>query len=332
MRAVRKRGNDVFLDVAVSDPVAGPGEAVVRPSRVGIGPADLAVARGEIPFQGTLGHQFVGVVESVVEGPLMRLMGNRVVGQINVADPTSDLARRGLSNHDPGRRVLGLRGMDGCMADRFVIPAVNLVAVPNGVDNDRAIFAEPLAAAVHASRIVSLQGKGFVTVLGDNLSALLCAQVMELLNNTVRLLGRRPERFTLAERWGVKHRHVEEVGLRGDQDVVIVCTGSAADFALAVRMVRPRGKIVLKTEPLPLPGVESGGAESGGSFDLTPVIRDEIEIYGARCGSVADAIGLLASGAIDLTGLITRRFRFDDAIAALRAAAEPDQIKVVVDW
>ena len=64
---------------------------------------------------------------------------------------------------------------------------------------------------------------------------------------------------------------------------------------------------------------------------LTEVIRDEIEIYGARCGSVADAAGVLSTGSVEVASLITKRLRFDDAIAGLRAASDPDQIKVVLE-
>lgn len=330
MKAVRKRGTDVLLDTDSPDPTPEQGCAIVRPTRLAVGPADLAAVRGEIDHEGVLGHRFVGVVELAPAGAGERLTGKRVVGNINVADASSELARRGLANHDPERRILGLKNMDGCFAERFSIPASNLVPVPDAIDDDHAVFAEPLAAAVHASRIVHLEGKGFVTVLGDTLAALLCSQVMEPLNNTVRLLGHRPERFSLAEKWGVRHRHVEEVGLRADQDVVIVCTGSPADFARAARMVRPRGKIVLKAEPTPVPSANPTRHDNA-DIDLTPIIENEIEVFGARCGSVADAIGQLSAGAIDLTGLITKRFRFDDAIAAIRAAAEPEQNQVVID-
>lgn len=330
MKAVRKRGSDVLLDAETPEPTPAAGEAVVRPTLAGIGPSDLAMARGEIPFEGVMGHQFVGVVASLGEGADERWLGARVVGNINIAGTGSELARRGLGNHAPDRRVLGLLGRDGCFAEVFTLPVSNLARVPDGLDDDQAVFAEPLAGAVHASRIVHLEGKGFVTVIGDNLSALLCAQVMEPLNNTVRLLGRRPERFERAEKWGVKHRHIGDVGLRGDQDVVIVCTGSAADFRLALGMVRPRGKIVLKTEPIPLPGVTSD-ADGDARVDLTPVIRDEIEVYGARCGSVGDALGVLASGAVDVTSMVTKRVRLDDAVKGLRAAGDADQIKVVIE-
>ena len=327
MKAILKRGGDVLLDSAAAEPEPGAGEALIRTTLAGIGASDLAVARGDIPHEGVMGHQFVGIVERLGPGADDGWIGARVVGNINIADPAGELARKGLGNHDRDRRVLGLLGKDGCFAERFTLPVSNLARVPDALDDVQAVFAEPIAGAVHTSRIVHLQGKGFITVIGDNLSALLCTQVMEPLNNTVRLLGRRPERFERAERWGVRHRHIEEVGLRGDQDVVIVCTGSARDFALALGMVRPRGKVVLRTEPIPLPGAEN---RPDAGVDLTPVIRDEIEVYGARCGSVADAIAVLTAGGIDLTGLATKTVGLDDALSGLRAAAEPGQIKVLI--
>mgnify|MGYP003109998734 CR=1 FL=1 len=334
-RAVRRTGEDVFLDTDHTHPEPGPTDAVVRPTLVGIGATDLAVARGDLPFEGVMGHQFVGIVESLGSGIpdalRERFDGKRVVGNINIATADDPLARRGLSIHAPDRRVLGLVRADGCFADAFAIPVANLALVPEGIDDGAAVFAEPLASAVHASRIVHLENKGYITVIGDTLSALLCAQVMGPLNNSVRILGRRPERFQRAEKWGVRHRHIDEVGLRGDQDVVIVCNAGTGDLALATRMVRPRGKIVLKTEPIPLPTSPERTDDDVQGVDLRPIIRDEIEIYGARCGSAADAIGALATGSVEVHSLITKRMKFDDAIAGLRAAAEPDQIKVVLE-
>lgn len=329
MIALVRREGAVFIDRGWSAPEPGPGEALIRPTLCGIGPADLAAARGDTGHEGVLGHQFVGVVEALGPGCGERaagLVGRRVVGDINIPDPGSEMARRGLARHDPGRRVLGLLGKDGCLAERFTLPAANLAAVPEGVGDERAVFAEVIAAAVHASQIVRLEGKNYVTVLGDNLSALLCAQVMARLNHTVRLLGRRPERFGLAERFGVRHRHVDEVGRRNDQDVVVDCTGEAEMIGLALELVRPRGKVVLKAEPLPLPGLL---VPRGRGVELAGAVLHEIELIGARCGRVAEAAALL--GELDLSGLITRRFTLADGVGALRAAMGEDQIKVVVE-
>ena len=49
-------------------------------------------------------------------------------------------------------------------------------------------------------------------LLGDGRLGLLCAQVMSQLNATVRLVGKHPEKLALCEKWGVKHRLLEDVG------------------------------------------------------------------------------------------------------------------------
>lgn len=337
MRAIVRRESAVFLDRDCAEPGAlGPGDLLVRPTLCGVGQADVAVARGDIPHEGVLGHQFVGVVESAGESPRANdLVGARIVADINVADTAGELARRGLANHDPGRQVVGLRGRDGCFADRVVIPARNTARVPDGVTDDVAVFAEPVAAALHAGQITRLEGKNYVTVIGDNLSGLLCALVMTTLNQSVRLLGSRADRLRIAEKWGVRHRPSGEVGRRGDQDVVVVCTGLADDIELALGLVRPRGKIVLKTEPMPLPEPAGSGFRpiappSSRGADLTAVVMNEIEVVGARCGRVADAIGLLERGVLDPAPLITKRFKLDDGVAALRAASDPAALKVVI--
>ena len=71
--------------------------------------------------------------------------------------------------------------------------------------------------------------------------------VMAKLNASVRLVGRYSEKLAVCEKWGIKHRHVDDVGRRSDQDIVVDCTGSPDGLDLALRLVRPRGTVVLKT-------------------------------------------------------------------------------------
>jgi L-iditol 2-dehydrogenase len=323
MRAARIHSGSLIVDAGYPEPAAETGVGIVRVSRVLITETDLGVARGVIAHTGVLGQAFVGVVERVVGPDPRGLAGRTVVASPDLPEPTSDLARRGMGAHDPDRAVLGVRGRDGCLADLVAVPTSALVAVPEGVDPDRAVFALPLARALHAAQIVRIPGKPFVTVLGDNLRALLAAQVLARLNASVRLLGTMPDRLDRCARWGVKHRHRDEAGRRADQDVVIDSERTGASFALACGMARPRGTIVLLGE------TPHGDARPG--CDLAPVIERELTVVGARCGSLGEGVEMLRSGTIDLEGLITRRFRLEDAKDALRAAADPSSIAVVVD-
>lgn len=317
--------------VAVADvepPRPAEGEALIRPTRLAVSPGDLAVARGDLPFEGVMGTRFVGVVESVAGDRGADLVGARVVSEVSVVPTDAELARRGLPMHAPERTVPGLHGRDGVFAERFCLPVRNLVRVPDDVSDDAAVFTLPVAEAVHASRVVRLEGKSYVTVLGETLPALLSAQVMARLNNTVRLLGRDPARLALCDKWGVRHRPVDEVGRWQDQDVVIECTGTAEMIDLALGLVRPRGKIVLKTEPAPLPGL---AIERAGGVDLTPAILHEVELIGARDGRASEAVEALASGTLELAGLISARVKFDQIERALEIAAAPETVCVLID-
>src|ERR671913_34085 len=84
------------------------GEVLVRVLRSGICNTDLEIVRGYAGFEGTLGHEFVGEVESAPGAP--ELEGQRVVGEINAGCGHCQLCRAGDSRHCPARTVLGIVG------------------------------------------------------------------------------------------------------------------------------------------------------------------------------------------------------------------------------
>ncbi len=352
MRALRFDGTAARFQLDARDPVAGPGEALVRPRRMGICSTDLEIIRGGSRFVGTLGHEFVGTVVDVnvaekgnggggATHPLAAssgkgLKGKRVVADINVVCGKCEMCRAGLKAHCRNRTVIGCAGRDGCFADLIVVPIANLHVVSDKVDDDQAVFAEPLASAAHVAQMLRHDSRQYVTVLGDGKIGLLCAQVAARINPSVRLLGKHPEKFGLCEKWGIKHRHIDEVGRRQDQDVVIDCTGSASGLELAMQLVRPRGKIILKStiSPIPvLPGAPVPGANHPAwavPMNLAPIVINEIELVGSRCGPIDVALGMLERGEVNVLPLITRRTRFEEVLAALEAAKQ-GQIKVLLE-
>ncbi|MBL8991608.1 MAG: alcohol dehydrogenase catalytic domain-containing protein [Phycisphaerae bacterium] len=319
------------LEPAAPVPAPGAGEALVRPRRMGVGASDLAVAGGRTGFRGVMGHEFVGVVEAVNGPPdaVERFAGKRVVGSAVIVCGRCDMCRAGLSGHCRARTVLGLHGRDGCFAESFTLPVANLVEVPADVDEEQAVFASPLAAALHTRQMFRVEGKPYITVLGDGRMGLLVAQVMAPLNARVRLLGRHAEKLGLCDKWGIRHRLVDEAGRRQDQDVVIDCTGRPDGLATALGMVRPRGKVVLMSAPAPAGGA---GAPTGvaGPIDLSPIVTGEIEVVGSRCGSLAEALEALRRGRVDVLSLITRRARLADGPRAIESAGR-GQIKVLME-
>src|SRR5678816_2663625 len=128
-------------------------EALVRVLLSGICNTDLEIARGYAGFNGTIGHEFVGVVEESID---RALVGHRVVGEINAGCGKCDLCRAGDSRHCATRTVLGIHGRDGAHAEFLQLPRVNLLPVPDNIPDEHAVFTEPLAAACGVLERVSI--------------------------------------------------------------------------------------------------------------------------------------------------------------------------------
>ena len=299
-----------------ADPPAAAGDSLLRVRLAGICATDLEITKGYMGFRGILGHEFVA---DVVHSADRELIGKRVVGEINVVCGRCDLCLSGLSSHCRNRSVLGILNHDGAFADHVRLPAANLHVVPASVDDDAATFVEPLAAAFQVLKQVNFDGRKWVTVLGDGRLGLLVAQVLRDAGCQVRVIGKHPQKLALCEKWSIRSRPVDEILPRHDQDVVVDCTGSAAGFELALQMVRPRGTVVLKTT-----------AAAGKPLNLAPLVVDEINVVGSRCGPFREAIRALAEKRIDVASLIHRRMKLEQGAEAIELAAKPGVLKVLL--
>src|SRR5215471_827130 len=167
------------------------GEARVLVTLSGICNTDLEITRGYAGFTGTLGHEFVGVVERV-SGTARGLPapGTRVVGEINAGCGLCDLCRSSDSRHCAKRTVLGIVGRDGAHAEFLKLPVVNLLPVPSEIPDEQAVFTEPLAAACGILERASISDHSNVAVIGDGKLGLLCAQVVATTGAKVTLIGK----------------------------------------------------------------------------------------------------------------------------------------------
>jgi threonine dehydrogenase-like Zn-dependent dehydrogenase len=298
------------------EPPPTSGDTLVRVRQAGICSTDLEIVKGYMNFRGVLGHEFVG---EVISSPNKDLVGQRVCGEINIVCGRCDLCLSGLSNHCRNRSVLGILDHDGAFAEMLRLPAVNLHLIPKNVDDDSAIFVEPLAAAFQILKQIQIDSRKWVTVLGDGRLGLLVAQVLRDAGCPVRVIGKHPEKLALCEKWQIRSRPLADIVPRHDQDIVVDCTGSAAGIELAIQMVRPRGTIVLKST-----------VAAGKALNLAPVVIDEINIVGSRCGPFREAIRALAEKRIDVTSLIYRRMKLEQGVEAMNLAGRPGVLKVLL--
>ena len=294
------------------------GEALVRLLRSGICNTDLEIARGYAGFEGTLGHEFVGVVESASDAA--ELIGRRVVGEINAGCGVCGLCRAGDPRHCPDRTVLGIKGRDGAHAEFLTLPTRNLLPVPDAISNDAAAFVEPLAAAWGITERVPISTDTRVAVIGDGKLGLLSAMALSLAAPGLTLVGKHASKMALVSGYDIYTVFAAEIsGLRNAFDVVVEASGSESGFASALDLVRPKGTIVLKSTFHGTP-----------AWEAWRVVVDEISVVGSRCGRFAPALELLASGKISVDGLISDTLPLADGLRAMELSARPGVLKILL--
>ena len=293
------------------------GEAVVRVLLSGICNTDLEIARGYAGFNGTIGHEFVGIVE---DSPVTGLVGQRVVGEINAGCGKCELCRAGDPRHCPNRTVLGIVGRDGAHAEFLKLPAENLLRLPTKISDSHAVFTEPLAAACGIVERTSIRSSERVAIIGDGKLGLLCAQVVALTGAETLLIGKHRNKVRIAERRGIETNTPQQAKKRSRQfDVVVEASGAAAGFGLALDLLRPKGRLVLKST-----------FNSTTEIDAARIVVDEISIIGSRCGRFKPAIDLLKKGAVDVESLISEEFPLYEGIQAMERAGSKGIMKVLL--
>lgn len=292
------------------------GEARIRVLLAAICSTDLELRAGYMGFAGVPGHEFVGRVEEAPAAP--RLVGCRVVGEINAGCGRCDDCRGGDPRHCPDRTVLGILGRDGAFADQLTLPVGNLHAVPESLPSERAVFVEPVAAAFAILEQVDVRGRRAL-VLGCGKLGALCARVLRLGGADVAVMTRRREAASLLERDGFK---VVSGETDARWDLVVEASGQPDAFPQALTLVRPRGTIVLKST-----------CAASRSLNLAPLVIDEITVVGSRCGRFPPAIEALGRGDLRPEETIAGRFpleRFQEAFDAAEAPQDPARRKVLL--
>jgi len=330
MRALVYRDTELTLEHDYPHPAPVAGEALIRVVQVGICNTDLEITRGYMGFQGVLGHEFVGVVEEIYGDTVFsqhrHLIGQRVVGEINAACHRADCfyCQRDMPTHCPNRTTLGIVNRDGAFADYVTLPVENLHMVPENVSDEEVVFVEPLAANFEIFEQVHLKPTQRIVIVGDGKMGQLAAQVLRLSGCEILMVGKHEEKLALVEKLGILTHHLKDIEhFVSDNgrcvDLVVECSGSAQGLELAMRLVRPRGTIVLKST-----------VADKSTLHLAPIVIDEIRVQGSRCGPFPPALRALSQKLVDVSPLISAHYTLDDGLAAFDRADQKGVLKVLV--
>ena len=265
------------------------------------------------------GHEFVG---EVIAADDATWHGKRVVADINAGCGVCPDCVNARGHHCTNRTVLGIVGRAGAFAEQLTIPERCLVAVPHALDDDRAVFAEPLAAALHV--LDEWAGEAppkRAVVLGDGKLGQLIVRALLSQGVVTTLVGRHAHKLALAASAGAETFLENEFpDSRRGAELVVEATGSEAGLAGALAIVAPRGVVVLKTT-----------VAAKLTVDLAPLVIHEVRLVGSRCGDMKHAVDVLASGSVDPLPLVEARYPLARADEALAHAGRRGALKVLID-
>jgi threonine dehydrogenase-like Zn-dependent dehydrogenase len=260
----------------------------------------------------------------------------------------------------PGVHVGVTTGAPGAWADLLAAHDSMLIPVPDTVPDSLAVLADPFAVSMHAVLRHPPPPGGRAVVYGAGaLGATSVACLRALFPDVeVAVVARFQAQAELATRLGaakvVRHEprlavveelaewsggvlHTPIAGLPiahpGAIDVVYDTIARPETLEVGVRVLAERGTLV------------QSGVHTPGRWEWTPVYFKELtisgsnafaveEIDGVRKHAIAHYFDLVATGRVDLTGMLTHRFpleRWWDALLALARQDESGAVKVAFE-
>lgn len=299
-------------------PQLGANEALIALRLAGICATDLELVKGYAGFKGIPGHEFVGVVCEVHNPTHRHWLNQRVVGSINIGCGECSACQQNLGGHCQQRSVLGIRNKAGVFAEYFSLPVQNLYQVPDQVEDQAAVFCEPLAAALQVKLQLAELAIKQVSVIGPGRLGLLIGRVLALAGFEVQMLGRSETSLALAQQWQLASQLIDSVAANSCA-CVVDASGQAEGFAQALRIIQPQGRLILKST-----------FAANSPIDLSPLVIKEIQLLGSRCGPFEEALHVLTQHQLDYQSLIDGHYPLAQGLAAFEHASQTGIRKILL--
>ena len=305
-------------------PEPGPGEVLIRVSLAGICGSDHTLYHGRfgVPLPVIPGHEAVGRIEKTGDGVSGLAAGQRVTIQPNFSCGNCELCRAGHKNICPSKVRLGV-DTNGVFAELVKVPADYVWPVPDGLEDEVAVFTEPLAVTVHAMKIWEPRKGDRTLIFGAGIMGLLALQLAVLRGAEVSACDLVETRLAMAAQLGASRT----IGESGESyynafDVIYETSGAPASLEQVIRLAAPKGKIVI----LSLPGKDH-------PVPTDMIVRKELQIMGSLIytDEFPESIDILKRGKLKTGLLNTGKISLNELDNALREFASPERMKMLVE-
>ncbi len=327
---------------SVSDPALAPGDLLIRVRAATVCGTDIRIFRGKktvgVRYPSILGHEFSGeIVDNGGHGQFS--CGDAVA--VCPAIPCGHCAhcKRGYENICMNQTAIGYE-IDGAFAEFIRIPAKavlsgNVFKLPQGLGWEKASLIEPLACVLNGQQRIDIGIGDRVVILGCGPIGLLHVKLARL-SGAARVIVSEPSSSrraaaleagadmvvdpTCEDLKAIVKRETDGLGA----DKVIVAIGVPRLANDAISLVRHRGAVSL------FAGFSAG---EQAMLDVNAIHYNEIVVtgsFGLDRLQFEMALGMIASGRLEVESMLTHRFELSDILAALETAERGDAIKVAI--
>ncbi len=352
MQAAVYRAIDEVRCESIPVPGLQRGEVLVRIDTCGVCGTDLKkIHTNSHPGPRVFGHEMAGTIAALGPGVKGFAIGDRVMAFHHIPCGHCFYCRKHTFAQCETYKKVGttagftpagggfaeyIRVMDWIVGDG--VKTAGLVKLPEDIPFEQAAFIEPVNTCFKAVKLLRLEPDDTVLVIGQGSIGVILAALARRTGATVLTSDLYPERHAIAAGFGLDH----PIDARADvvaaaraategrgADVALVAVGSDALIGMAMDAIRPGGRVML------FASTQHGTA----AFDPAAVCMDEKTLMGSYSASVAiqqEGIDLVfdgfRDGTLDLTRLISHRFRLEDCAAAIDLAShpKPDSMKIVL--
>ncbi len=329
-------GHIQFYDVG--KPTPKDNEVLMQTCRIGVCGSDIHVYHGLHPYTSypvVQGHEVGGVVAALGKNVTGLKVGDKITFLPQVTCGECYPCTHGMYHICESLKVMGFQ-TGGAAQEYFILPAENVLKLPDSMSLDEAAMIEPIAVTVHALARGGGAADKRVVVLGAGPIGNLTAQVAQASGaKAVMITDISPYKLDKARECGIEHVVNTAQGDLGvaiqrefgpeKADLILECVGIEATMTDAINSARKGSTIVVVGVFGRKPAVDLG------------LVQDrELSLVGTLMYQKADyerAIELVASGKMVLDKMITHRFPFADYLAAYHAieVSNGNYLKVMVE-
>ena len=319
-------------------PVPGPGEVLIKVHKTAICGTDVHIydwtpwSAEHVKPPMVIGHEYVGEIAELGAGVTGLTVGMRVSGEGHITCGHCRNCHTGNIQWCKNTHGVGV-DRDGAFAEYVCIPASNVIIIDPALDEDVVAFFDAFGNATHTALMFNLVGED-VLITGAGPIGIIAAGICKYAGaRRVVITDLNEYRLDLARKMGadaavnIGKQNLEEVmreqGLVEGFDVGLEMSGSGTALKQMLSVMRNGGKISLL-------GLANGPI----SLDMNLIIGKGLTlqgIYGRKMDNWHQ-MSYMVQGGLDLTPVITHRFRYTDFEKGFAAMHSGNSGKVVLDW